>query len=155
MAGSGPGGEPGTPGDNGDAPERTGEDIPQGAVRRRPYRPRPFKDPDRQRRLLELTIMDERERYASALAKAAYDSPREVAGIYLKLALPDVLQSLVRKAMGNGGSSVSAARVICDLLGVREARRAVKQPIIDPVSEEQEAKDVAELTSIRAEIGEG
>jgi hypothetical protein len=97
----------------------------------------------------------ERKRYAAALGKAAYDSPREIAGIYLKLALPDVLQSLVRKACGGGGSSVSAARVICDLLGVREARRAVKQPIVDSLTEEQEAKDIAELTSIRSEIGEG
>jgi len=110
-----------------------------------------FKSEQRERRREQL----ERARYAAALAKAAYDSPREVAGIYLKLALPDVLQSLVKKACGGGGSSVSAARVICDLLGVREARRAVKQPIVDTLTEEQEAKDVAELTSIRAEIGEG
>lgn len=141
MAGSGPGGEPGAAGDDRAAPERTRKVLSPRQVRR-----------SIEIQIEEVDRRDEKERYVSAIARAADDSPREVAAIYLRSALPDVLQSLVRKAKGRGAQSVSAARVICDLLGIREVRAAAKAAIVEPQSAQQDEKELAEFEAIHREI---
>lgn len=90
----------------------------------------------------------EKERYETATINE--DDPAKAVKKYLLAALPDVAKALVVKATSNAVSSVSATRVIFQILGVEKNRNILAGALdttftgYEPLPDEQEIQELAE-----------